>query len=107
MQVRSPLGAALLLPLALAACADHVPTAPGVGPAAPPALALAATPCGTSTTASLIADRTMPAGQVTVANDGTTLYVTYQSGGGWSLEETYLSVAHSADDIPDNPAGKP
>ena len=62
--------------------------------------------CGESTVVSLIAGQHIDVGTVTVSNDETYLYVTYETSGDWYLTETHLYVG-SEDGIPLNGAGNP
>lgn len=59
-------------------------------------------------TAPLCAAQWMDLGTVTVANDDTNLYVTFQvDAPGWSLAETHVAVASSLDGIPHTSKGNP
>ena len=55
----------------------------------------------------LIAGQHMDAGDVTVWNDGSFLYVQYSTAGGWALVETHLAVATSLSSIPQTRRGNP
>jgi len=58
-------------------------------------------------TAVLYAGQNIDAGTVTVWNDEDNLYVTYETGGGWSLVETHLEVAADLSDIPQTKSSNP
>lgn len=62
--------------------------------------------CGESMTVTLTAGQHIDAGTVTVSNDDTYLYVTYETVGNWYLEETHLFVGNESD-IPLNKSGNP
>ncbi|MFC1785639.1 hypothetical protein ACFL0J_08465 [Candidatus Neomarinimicrobiota bacterium] len=70
------------------------------------ALAKYGDPCE-STVSILNADQDIPVGNVTVSNDETNLYVTYNVDAPWVLMGTHLSVAITPDDIPQNKAKNP
>lgn len=55
----------------------------------------------------LYAGQNMDVGTVCVWNDGTTLYVKYETSGDWMITETHLAVATSKGDIPQNRTGNP
>jgi hypothetical protein len=60
------------------------------------------------TTESILnADQDIPVGNVTVDNDETNLYVTYNVDAPWVLLGTHLSVATTPDGIPQNKAKNP
>jgi hypothetical protein len=48
--------------------------------------------CGVAATVDLLAGQTIDAGSVSVSNDGTSLFVTYNTEGGWLLKEVHLYV---------------
>ncbi len=48
----------------------------------------------------LIAAQDIPVGQVTVWDDGSTLYVEFTTTGGWEIVKTHLHIADSVDGIP-------
>jgi hypothetical protein len=48
--------------------------------------------CGFPQTEPLTAGQTIPAGSMTIANDGDYLYVTYNTTDGWKIKELHLSV---------------
>ena len=50
--------------------------------------------------ADLLAGQTEDVGDVKVWNDGTNLYVKYETTGGWEMTETHLHVADDSGDIP-------
>lgn len=54
----------------------------------------------------LFAGQHIEAGTITVSNDDTNIYVTYETTGGWVLNETHLYVGDPAG-IPTNGAGNP
>jgi hypothetical protein len=62
---------------------------------------------GTPGTITLYAGQDIPVGTVSVSNDGTNLYVTYNTTGGWVMTETHLAVATSLDVIPQTKKGNP
>jgi len=55
----------------------------------------------------LYAGQDIPVGTVTVSNDDTNLYVTYETTGGWVMTETHLAVVTEKEDFPTNKAGNP
>ena len=55
----------------------------------------------------LYAGQDIPVGIVTISNDDTNLYVTYNTTGGWVMTETHLAVVTEKDDFPTNKAGNP
>lgn len=65
-----------------------------------------ATTCGEPTTVTLIAGQHINAGTVTVTNDETNLYVTYNTTNGWKLTELHL-FAGACNAIPVNKPGNP
>lgn len=108
--VRSMVPALLL---AAAACGEGAPFgATGPGPTVPPppsasVLPQGVEPCGDVTEVDLLAGRDLSVGTVTVANDGNDLYVTFSTGGDWTLRTTHLEVAASLGAVPTNRAGEP
>ena len=62
---------------------------------------------GASGEITLYAGQDIPVGTVNVSNDGTNLYVTYNTIDGWVMTETHLAVADSLDDIPQTKKGNP
>ena len=64
-------------------------------------------PCGEVTAVTLYAGQTIDAGTVTVANDGTSLCVTYATTGDWRLTETHLHIGLVLGDIPQTGSGNP
>lgn len=62
--------------------------------------------CGTPLSVNLIAGQTIISGDVTIANDETTLYVTYSTINNWLLKELHLYVGESAM-LPVNKSGNP
>jgi len=63
--------------------------------------------CGDPTITPLIADETVPVGTVGVVQDGTNLYVVYQTDSEWPIHQTALFVGSSASDIPTSGGGNP
>jgi len=61
----------------------------------------------TPDTMDLIAGQTIVAGDVTIINDGTTLFVTIQTQDGWSLTESHLQIGDSLDGFPLTKKGNP
>jgi len=55
----------------------------------------------------LIAGQTIDAGDVTIINDGTTLFVTIETQDGWSLTESHLDFGDLIDGFPTNKKGNP
>jgi len=55
----------------------------------------------------LLAGQTIDVGTVSVWNDDTNLYVTYNTTGGWVMTETHLAVVTDPGDFPTNKAGNP
>lgn len=55
----------------------------------------------------LIAGQHEDVGDVKVWNDGTNLYVQYETTGGWVLKETHLAVAEELNGIPQTKKGNP
>ena len=55
-------------------------------------------------TTDLLAGQDIDVGDVSVWNDATTLYVKYETTGGWEMTETHLHVATSLEDIPQTQA---
>lgn len=55
----------------------------------------------------LYAGQDIEVGTVKVWNDGTTLYVKYETTGGWVMTETHLAVAEDLEDIPQTKTGNP
>ncbi len=78
--------------------------------AIPMAVPVAAHTEGSPYTVDLIADGGEPpgivVGTVSVWNDGTDLYVKYQTTDGWEMTETHLHVAEQLEDIPQTTGGK-
>lgn len=70
-----------------------------------PLTAQAQTFCGTETETTLLAGQTIPAGSVTVSNDGQDLLVTYHTDGDWLITETHLHVATRPEDLPQTRKG--
>ena len=62
--------------------------------------------CGETTVVDLIAGQHINVGTVTVSNDETYLYVTYETSGDWYLTETHLYVGAESD-IPYTKPGNP
>ena len=62
---------------------------------------------GTSGTITLYAGQDISVGTVTVSNDDTNLYVTYNTTGGWVMTETHLAVATTLPGIPQTKKGNP
>jgi hypothetical protein len=88
LRTRTVLAAALLLPLVWATAAQ----AQGA--------------CGSAST-TLFAGQTINSGTVTVSNDETNLYVTYNTAAPWQLTQIHVAVADSADGLPQNKSGNP
>jgi len=63
--------------------------------------------CGTPQVVTLFAGQTIEAGNLTVSNDATNLYITYTSADPWWLAETHLHVADSLAGIPQTRKGNP
>jgi VCBS repeat-containing protein len=63
--------------------------------------------CGDPTTVSLLSDKNIDIGTVTVTNGETTLFVTYTVTPSWTLVKTDLAVANSLADIPVTNKGNP
>ncbi len=63
--------------------------------------------CGTPTQVNLLAGQTIHAGTVTVGNDGTYLYVVFDTSDGWTLTETHVAVSTTVDGIPQTKTGNP
>lgn len=61
----------------------------------------------TPDTMNLIAGQTIDAGDVTIINDGTTLFVTIETQDGWSLTESHLDFGDLIDGFPTNNKGNP
>lgn len=61
--------------------------------------------CGATTETVLMAGQTIPAGSVTVENDGQYLYVNYRTDGTWLITETHLAVATRPEDLPQTGKG--
>jgi len=82
---------------------------PDAGAIAPVLGVLATVPpvCGDITVTRLIADKTAAVGSVEVTQDGTVLYIVYNTDSGSPIHRTALFVGPSADDIPTNRAGNP
>jgi hypothetical protein len=55
----------------------------------------------------LYAGQDIPVGTVTVSNDDTDLYVTYETTGDWVMTETHLAVATALTGIPQTKTGNP
>lgn len=70
-----------------------------------PFAAQAETICGMQTETTLLAGQTIPAGLVTVSNDGQSLLVTYHTDADWLITETHLHVATSPEDLPQTSKG--
>jgi hypothetical protein len=66
-----------------------------------------AEPCGLVTTVTLFAGQTIDVGTVTVANDGESLCVTYNTTGDWFITESHLDIALTPEDIPQTNSGNP
>jgi hypothetical protein len=66
-----------------------------------------ADPCGLVTTVTLYAGQTIDVGTVEIANDGTTLCVTYRTTGAWYLTENHLDIALAPGEIPQTNSGNP
>lgn len=62
-------------------------------------------PCGTTVT-DFLAGQHILAGNITVTNDQTNLYVTYTTTGSWQLQETHLYVG-SFEGLPKTSTGNP
>ncbi len=63
---------------------------------------------GIPETIMLYADQDIPVGTVTVSNDDTNLYVTYDTtGGDWVMTETHLAVVTDEDEFPTTKKGNP
>lgn len=63
--------------------------------------------CGTTTVTPLIADETVRVGSVEVANDGSSLYVSYQTDQGWPIGKTAVWVGASIGELPVTGGGNP
>ncbi|MCI0503634.1 hypothetical protein L0Y65_02875 [Candidatus Micrarchaeota archaeon] len=60
-------------------------------------------PCGVPAVYTLTAGQNIPVGTVTVANDGTNLYVLYEiTVNDWCMTETHMHIAHNQEEIPHN-----
>jgi len=57
--------------------------------------------------ATLYAGQNIDVGTVSVWNDGTNLYVKYETADGWQMRETHLAVATSLEGIPQTKKGNP
>ena len=55
----------------------------------------------------LIAGQTIDAGDVSVWNDGTHLFVRFETTGDWAIRSTHLHVATALEDIPQTKKGLP
>jgi hypothetical protein len=77
------------------------------GAALPAAGAAAVVECGDPTVVTLFAGQTMNAGNVTVANDDSYIYVTFAALGDWLLKETHLAIASTVAGIPQTKNGSP
>jgi hypothetical protein len=72
-----------------------------------PAMGQTITYCGTPSSVTLFAGQTIDAGNVTISNDESNLYVTFTAENGWLLSETHLHVATSLPEIPQTKKGNP
>ena len=66
-----------------------------------------ANPCGSVSTVTLFAGRTIDVGTVVIANDGERLCVTYDTTGPWFLTENHLDIALTPSEIPQTNSGNP
>ena len=64
-------------------------------------------PPADASTTDLLAGQTILVGTVYVWNDGTNLYVQYETTGDWVMTETHLAVATTPDSIPQNKNDNP
>jgi len=71
------------------------------------AAAPAAAQCGSQETVTLFGGQTIDTGTVTIANDGSNLYVTYTTNAPWVISAVHLAVADSLDGIPQNKNNNP
>ena len=55
----------------------------------------------------VVGRKEMPVGNITVWDNGTSLYVKYETTGCWHLVETHLAVATSLEEIPQTKKGNP
>jgi hypothetical protein len=55
----------------------------------------------------MVAGQTIDAGDVTIINDGTKLFVTIETQAGWSLTESHLDFGDLIDGFPTNKKGNP
>ncbi|MBW2996798.1 hypothetical protein KY349_00485 [Candidatus Woesearchaeota archaeon] len=55
----------------------------------------------------MVAGQHIDAGDVTIWNDDSNLYVRYETTGGWEMTETHLHVACSLEEIPQTKKGNP
>lgn len=80
-----------------------------LGPVGPALSVVTAVPavCGATTVTPLIADETVTVGSVEVANDGSSLYVSYHTGAEWPIRKTALWVGASIGELPVSRGGNP
>jgi hypothetical protein len=71
------------------------------------ALARVTSAYGTPQVVTLYAGQTIPAGTVTVMNDGQELTVVFETNNGWNLAETHVHIASRFADIPQTKTGNP
>ncbi|MFW6010470.1 MAG: hypothetical protein ACOC9H_00995, partial [Gemmatimonadota bacterium] len=95
----------LTLSFALTACHEADPAGPAstsdpIGPSASTIVVPSVPDLCHQETVDLLAGRHLQVGTVTVGNDEETLYVTFETTGGWEIAETHLAVVDDPADIP-------
>ena len=63
--------------------------------------------CTDAHVVALIAGRSVEVGAVSIANDETTLFVTFRTEGEWTLAATALFIGGSVSELPTTPSGNP
>lgn len=100
-----------LLPAIASCTSDSVsidPRSPDLLPAPSPTVIDALPPvCGVVTVTDLLADQVLPAGTVEISNDGTSLFVSYQTSSDWPIHRTALWVGDDIADLPLTNGGNP
>ncbi|MCF8424075.1 MAG: hypothetical protein K9H41_07010 [Bacteroidia bacterium] len=101
------IGFALLLAISIGSCKkNNTLTAESVdSTVSTPTPNTPSTPCGQAQVQNLMAGQFINSGNVTVTNDSTNLYVTYNTVNGWQIQKTHLYVG-DCDSIP-NKNGNP
>lgn len=89
----------------LAACHEADPAGPAstadpIGPSASTIVIPSVPDLCHEETVALLAGSDLEVGTVAVGNDEETLYVTYETAGGWEIAETHLAVVDDPADIP-------